>query len=59
MGESDPATAPAFDAIENLLEAGTLGEALQLARQVLLKRLPPPLRLTLKRRVDIVRYVSH
>ena len=44
---------------ENFFEAGTLGEALQLAGQVLLKRLPPPLRLTLKRRVDIFWYVSH
>ena len=53
MPEPDTPTAVSLDAIEHVVEARLLCQALQLGREVLLKRLAAPLSLPLKRSVDI------
>jgi hypothetical protein len=56
--ESDGPPAALFYLLQHLLNRGLLGQAPQFAGQVLLKRLPAPLRTSLKRRMHVVRKVT-
>lgn len=53
MPEPDTPTAASLDAIEHFIETRLLCQALQLGREILLKRLAAPLSPPLKRSVDV------
>lgn len=54
LGEADPATVAAFDAIEYLVDGGSLGEPFQFGDEILLQRLPLALGATLQLRVHLL-----